>query len=406
MKSRLIIISEFFYPDENATGYLLTQIAKGLAGIADIRVLCRKRKDRFCDKETLFPFHDNIVVERIHSTGFNKDKLVLRIINILTLSISLFLKLLTELQEGDRVIVVTNPPSLPFIAAIACRLKRARYSILVHDVYPEVLIATKVIHEGHLIALVLRWMTKKILESSENVIVLGRDMAHLLTRNYRTIGNRINIIPNWGDIDSIFPKDRLDNSILNEVSLEKKFVVQYVGNIGRTHNVELLVECAELLRDRDDIHFLFIGDGAKRRWLLESIKDRNLKNVIMKPFYPRNRQSDVHNACDIVVISFIPGMAGISVPSRMYNIMAAGKPIIGITDTTSELARVIQEEGIGWVIPSYHAQDVVKVIMAAQKENKELRTMGLHARKAAEEKYSFEKIIPLYRNLFISKGKG
>ena len=183
-------------------------------------------------------------------------------------------------------------------------------------------------------------------------------------------------------------------------------MVQYVGNIGRTHNVELLVECAELLRDRDDIHFLFIGDGAKRRWLLESIKDRNLKNVIMKPFYPRNRQSDVHNACDIVVISFIPGMAGISVPSRMYNIMAAGKPIIGITDTTSELARVIQEEGIGWVIPSYHAQDVVKVIMAAQKENKELRTMGLRARKAAEEKYSFEKIIPLYRNLFISKGKG
>jgi glycosyltransferase involved in cell wall biosynthesis len=152
------------------------------------------------------------------------------------------------------------------------------------------------------------------------------------------------------------------------------------------------------LKDKTDICFLFIGDGAKKKWIAESVHKRNLSNVIIKTYYSRERQSDVHNACDIAVVSFIPGMAGISVPSRIYNIMAAGKPILAITDPESELAMVVQEENIGWIVTSYRACDVVDIILAARGNNAMLNEMGKRARKAAKEKYSFEKIIPLYRN--------
>jgi glycosyltransferase involved in cell wall biosynthesis len=213
--------------------------------------------------------------------------------------------------------------------------------------------------------------------------------------------DRLVVIPNWGEVNVIKPKKIGENAILKELSISNKFVVQYVGNIGRTHNVELLLECAELLKDKTDICFLFIGDGAKKKWLTESVEKRNLNNVIIQTFYSRERQSDVHNACDIAVVSFIPGMAGISVPSRIYNIMAAGKPILAITDPESELAMVVQEENIGWVVTSYRARDVVDNILAAHGNNATVFEMGKRARKAAEAKYSFDKIIPIYRNVIM-----
>ncbi|RPI06715.1 MAG: glycosyltransferase WbuB [Ignavibacteriae bacterium] len=405
MKNRLIIVTEFFFPDQNATGYLLTRVAEGFVDIADVHVLCKKQKNYTMHPGGVSSSPPGMVTDRIPSTSFNKNILLLRLINILTLSISFLLRLVWILREGDQVLVVTNPPSLPFIAAIACRWKKARYSILVHDVYPDVLIATGVLRDKHVLARGLRWMSKKLLESSESIIVLGRDMAKLLGATYCTINNRMTIIPNWGDVNHIIPEQRPGNSILAECSLENKFVVQYVGNIGRTHNIELLVECAEILKEQEDIHFLCIGDGAKKRWLSDSIAQKGLRNVSMRSFYPRSRQSEVHNACDLVVISFIPGMAGISVPSRMYNVMAAGKPIIGVTDTHSELAMVIQEENIGWVVSSYRAQDVVDVILSAKAAMNTLVDMGLRARKTAEEKYTFEKVIPLYRNVLFNNMK-
>jgi colanic acid biosynthesis glycosyl transferase WcaI len=400
MNRKIWIISEFYYPDENATGYLLTKIAEGLAETNEVRVLSRWQT--ICKKEKKWTsfIRKEVTVDRVHSSTYNKDILFLRLINIATFSILIFIRLIRNLSYGDKVLVVTNPPSLPLVVAIACRLKGTKYNILVHDVYPEVMIATGILSERNPMVFAMRWVTRKLLLNSDRIIVLGRDMSNLLRTKYHDSSDRIIIIQNWGDINAIIHKDRSKNPILKELNLDEKFVVQYFGNIGRTHNIELLLECAELLRDQTDINFLFIGEGAKNNLLIESAKKRNLNNVIVKPFYSRERQLDVHTACDIAVISFIPGMAGISVPSRMYNVMAAGKPILAITDPESELAMVVKEEDIGRVVESYKSQDIINVLLSMRKNKSELCEMGLRARKVAEEKYSYDRIIRLYRNLF------
>jgi glycosyltransferase involved in cell wall biosynthesis len=400
MKRKIWIISEFYYPDENATGYLITKVAESLTETNEVRVLCRWQA--ICKKEnepTSF-VHKDVIVDRVHSSTYNKDIFLLRLINIATFSSLIFIQLIRNLSYGDKALVVTNPPSLPLVVAIACRLSGAKYNILVHDVYPEVMVAAGILNERNPVVFVMRWITRKLLVNANHIIVLGRDMSDLLTTRYHDAIDKIVIIPNWGDINAIIPEDRSKNSILRELDLERKFIVQYIGNIGRTHNIELLVECAEKLKQRNDIKFLFIGDGAKKNWLTVSVIKRNLNNVVIKSFYSREKQCDVHNACDIAVISFIPGMAGISVPSRMYNIMAAGKPILAITDRESELAMVVGEEKTGWVITSYRSQDIIDVILSMKENKSELHEMGLRARKVAEEKYSYDRIIRLYRNLF------
>jgi glycosyltransferase involved in cell wall biosynthesis len=401
MNNRVWIVSEFYYPDENATGYLLTRIAEDIAHSEEVRILCGPLAYAQDQSESSVYTHHKVFIERVDSSTFNKDFLFLRLINNITLSFKILIRLIKELNPQDKVLVVTNPPSLPFVAAIACRWKKALYFVLVFDIYPEVLVAAGVFNKHNPMVYLMKRMTRILFSKAQKVIVLGRDMYGLLQRNYRVACDRLVVIPNWGEVNVIKPKKIGENAILKELSISNKFVVQYVGNIGRTHNVELLLECAELLKDKTDICFLFIGDGAKKKWLTESVEKRNLNNVIIQTFYSRERQSDVHNACDIAVVSFIPGMAGISVPSRIYNIMAAGKPILAITDPESELAMVVQEENIGWVVTSYRARDVVDNILAAHGNNATVFEMGKRARKAAEAKYSFDKIIPIYRNVIM-----
>ncbi|MBA4311490.1 MAG: hypothetical protein C0417_02560 [Chlorobiaceae bacterium] len=400
MKKRLWIISEFYYPDENATGHLITEMAERLSIDDEVHVLSGPRMNQSAKIKEYSYVRNGVVVERLRASTYNKNILVLRLINIITLSIQLLFRLLQVLYQGDHILVVTNPPSFPFIVAIVSRLKKTFYSVLLFDVYPDVLIATGLLKDKNPLVGLMNKAASFILIGAEHVIVLGRDVRKLVKDKYKKTEN-LEIIPLWGDVQHIVPMDKKCNPILKEHSFENNFVVLYVGNIGRTHNVELLVQCAQLLINKSDISFLFIGDGAKKKWLDNRIAELGLCNIKTHTFYSRTRQSDVHSAGDIAVVSFIPGMAGISVPSRMYNIMAGGKPILAIADEKSELAMVVREENIGWVISSYNAQDVVDVILTAKNKETELLEMGARARKVVEEKYTLERIILRYKNLIL-----
>jgi glycosyltransferase involved in cell wall biosynthesis len=144
---------------------------------------------------------------------------------------------------------------------------------------------------------------------------------------------------------------------------------------------------------------LFIGSGAKRSWLEQTVRKNNLANVTILPNRPRSDQPNFLNACDIAVVSLVPGMTGVSVPSRMYNIMAAGKPIIAVTDDDSELALVVQEEHIGWVAPPGQPDRIVGAIVEARACPQRLTEMGARARLAVETRYSPEKAIKAYQAL-------
>jgi colanic acid biosynthesis glycosyl transferase WcaI len=403
MIKRVWVLSELYYPEQTSTGYFLTEIAESLAKKYDVSVICSQ--PTYSSRGRMEPrieHRNRTVIYRCWSTTLNKDVIFLRLINFFTISVSIFINTIFKIKRHDAVIVVTNPPLLPFLTLIACRLRGAKCLLLVHDVYPESAVKAGILKAGSLTEKIIRWVTSLLLKNVDKIIVLGRDMARVVADKIGRHDEQIVIIPNWADCEEIIPLNGHINPLLLELGVSEKFIVQYSGNMGRTHGIEYLVESAEQLKEVKDLHFLFIGWGAKRRWLEDEIKKRRLTNVTLLGNRRREDLGISLNACKISVISFVPGMAGISVPSRMYNILAAGKPILAIADQDSELAEVVSEENIGWVVSSGKIAEIVKAVLEAKNNPKMLAEMGSRARKAAEEKYSFKIVAESYHQL-ISK---
>lgn len=405
MSQRIWIVSELYYPEDTSTGYFMTGIAEGLARGYSVNVLCGQ--PTYSRRGTRAPAAEQrhgVDIRRCFGTTLNKDILPFRLINLMTISFSVFFNVLWRIGKNDAALVVTNPPLLPFLVNRACRLKGAKCLLLINDVYPEVLIAAGMTRPTSLIARVTGWRTGCLYRSVARIIVLGRDMAFLVERKMGKADKKTVIIPNWADLALVALRKRAANALLDELKIKDRFVIQYAGNIGRTHGLKTLGQAAQKLADRKEIHFLFIGSGAKKKWLEEFIRFSGLRNVTVMGYRPREYISDSLNACDVAVISFVEGMAGISVPSRMYNIMAAGKPIIAVADDESELALVVREEQIGWVVPPGDVERLVAVIEEARLDSVRLAEMGRRARRAAETKYSYERVIAAYFDLFRGLG--
>ena len=400
MQRRVYVVSELYYPEETSTGYFLTRIAEGLAQDHQVSVLCSQptysaRGTRAPDREQ----RNGVDIQRCRGTTLNKDKLIPRLVNLLTISLLIFWRAITRFRSQDVVLVVTNPPALPFLVALACWLHRAKCLLLIHDVYPEVFVAAGLLSPRSPGVWLISWSTTRLYRRVERIIVLGRDMRDLVVHKLGLKSNKIVIIPNWADVDEISPVPSAQTRLSKALNLSGKFVLQYSGNMGRTHDLEILVECARKLQDRPDIHFLVVGWGAKRRRLEELIATYHMSNMTLLANRPRDELADSLNVCDVGIISFVPGMAGISVPSRMYNIMAAGKPILAIADAGSELALVIQEEQIGWVISPGESDAMTAAVVEAYSTPSLIKAMSARARQVAETKYTLQAVITAYSNL-------
>jgi colanic acid biosynthesis glycosyl transferase WcaI len=396
------IVSELYYPEETSTGYLLTRIAEGLARHVPVNVIAGQ--PTYSARGTRAPAREEregVDIHRCIGTTLDKDVPLLRLLNAVTLSASIFLSVLRRVRKGDAVLVVTNPPPLPFVVYLACRLRGARCLLLIHDVYPEVLVASGMAAPGSLLVRAVGWLTRLLYRGVERIIVLGRDMEQLVHDKLGHGNERVAVIPNWADLELVSARPREGNALLRELALQDRFVVQYAGNMGRTHGIETLIDAAVALRGTR-VHFVFIGSGAKKRWIEERVQGLGLENVTVLGNRPRSDQDNFLNACDITVISFVRGMAGVSVPSRMYNVMAAGKPILAVADDHSELALVVRENDIGWVLAPGDSQGIVDCLRHASENADRVRDMGRRARAVAEERYSLGKVIESYRELFPS----
>jgi colanic acid biosynthesis glycosyl transferase WcaI len=402
-KKKVWVISELYYPEETSTGAFLTQTAEGLARRFLVRVLCSQptygaRGQRAPVNEV----RNGVKVHRCWGTTFNKDVLPLRLLNMFTITLSIMLNAVGRIQAGDCVLVVTNPPLLPLVVALACFIRRAKCVLIIHDVYPDVLIATGALSSGSSLAGMIAWIMRVLYRRMASIVVLGRDMETLVRSKLPNGVDWIVTIPNWADLDLVNPLPRSENALLGQFGLANKFVIQYSGNIGRTHGIEYLTQCAEQMRNGSALHFLFIGFGGKKAWLKKAVEDRGLKNVSILDYRLRSELPQSLNACDVAIVSLARGMTGVSVPSRMYNIMAAGKPIIAVADAASELAQVIRDENIGWVVEPGNVEALKAAIDEAMGNPGRLIQMGLRARKAAEAKYSLEHAIASYMNLVCS----
>lgn len=398
-KATIWIISEVFHPEETATAHYMTNIATGLTSTHRVRAISILFKSARSQSVPPEENYRGVEITRFLLPGLNKNKLFQRLLMVALSTTTLLLASLFKVRRGDVVLVVTNPPTLPLLLAPIMFLKGAKVILRVDDVYPDALVVANLTQHGSPLYKLALKANILLYRVSSRIVTLGRDMQCVIrARLPKSHQGKVEFIPNWSDLEDIHPSSRSDNPLLKELGIQDKFVILFAGNIGRVQGIPSIIEAASLLQEHPEICLLFIGTGAQEALLRQEMAKRNLMNILLLPNQPRESQHLFLNACDITMLSLAPNMLGMGVPSRLYNYMAAGKPVIGVVEIESEPGRVIDEEKIGWVVPPGDPHLLAEVILQASRSSL-LAEMGYRAREAALLHYSQKRIVSMYSEL-------
>jgi glycosyltransferase involved in cell wall biosynthesis len=398
--AKIVVLTEVYFPESASTSHLLTQTAEGLAEEFSVEVITGPASKFLStiDYDNTSEMINRVRVVRCGGTRFDKNKILGRVANVLTRSLSIFWQALSSCRSNDVLLAVTSPPTLPFVALALQILKGTRYVVLLHDVYPEVLHATGLLNKKSILSHAILAANKVLYRRATRIIAIGRDMAQLVAHKLGRDIEKIVIIPNWADSD-LAPRPKSESLFAIQNGFDKKFSVLYAGNLSRANAVETIAEAARLLKDDTEIVFTIIGFGAKKEWLEKYVVDNKLKNVVIFPPMPREQQMNFLNSSDVALATLIPNMTGVSVPSRTYSFLAVGRPILALCEPGSELGCVVQEEGAGWVVPPDDAETLAGVIREASKSPETVLEMSRRAAQCAQSKYSRASAIHKYREL-------
>jgi glycosyltransferase involved in cell wall biosynthesis len=287
---------------------------------------------------------------------------------------------------------MTDPPVIADVALLVARRFRVPLVVVSQDVFPEIAVELKRLENGLLVG-VLRSLIGFYLRRADRVIAIGDAMKRRLEEK-GTPSERIRVIPNWVDTEAIRPAPK-DNDWSREQGFGTSFVVMHSGNVGHAQNLDALVRATTFLRDLDDLVVAVIGGGARLNELVDLAELTEADAVRFFGYQPRETLSLSLSSADVHVVGLARGLSGYVVPSRLYGILAAGRPVIVAADAESETARVVEREGCGLVVPPGRPELLAEAIRAAYDGALDLEEMGRRGReyvvREADRTVAFER---------------
>ena len=400
---RVLILNQYFYPDHSATSQLMTDLAESLVE-RGVRVTALAGRGRYNGGETLAgeEEYQGVRIERAWATSFGKSHTAGRLFDYLSFYIGATWKLLT-LPRHDIVMALTTPPLIGFVALVVARLRGMRLVALVQDVYPDVAVRLGALKENHPATNVFARISDFVLRGADRVIVLGECMRERMIEKIGAGANsKIDVIHNWADGRKIEPLGDVANPFVEEYGLAGKFVVLFSGNFGRVNEFATVLTAARSLRDRTSIVFLFIGEGAKRNEIEEFARANELENIRLLPYQPREMLRFSLAAGHASLVTLADGLAGLSVPSKTYGILAAGRPVLFVGDPASDIARLVTEHGCGAVVAAGDAEKLARVIAEWDADRERIAELGRRARQVFEERFDRAHAVDAYVRSFAS----
>lgn len=393
---RYWIISELFYPEEVSTGYVMTKIAEKINETESVRVICGPSGYQSGVLQATYQLSESILVKRVSVPRFNKNSLLLRMLGYILLTTGIAFKILVHVNRGDKLVLVTNPPTLLPVTAFLKKLKGFRFIIIVHDVFPENVVVGGVISEKSILYKLFLALFNWSYQVADRLIVVGNDMKELF---YEKVDNKkpIKVITNWADHTAIFPIKTSDFSKNYLPESKNKVLIQFAGNIGRVQGLEQLFRLLGKIKNHS-WYLVLIGDGAQKALLEKIVKEYHINNIQFLSSRPRNEQNVFLNACDIGLVTLSPGMFGLGVPSKVYNIFSAGKPVLYIGDRNAEISRYIHANNVGWAF-SWDDQDLITNFFENINQiADEIPIKGVNARILTERSFTKDTILDNYRS--------
>ena len=400
---RVCFFNRSYWPDQAATGQLLTELAQDLVSEYGCSVsVVAGRALHACERSniSLWPVtreeHRGVRILRANGTQLPRQKFVGRATNYLTYFASAFA---ATLQTGpqDVVVSLTDPPILGLAALSAARRAGARFVFLCEDIFPEVASLLEDFHNTT-VNRTLDRINRRLVREANAIVALGDRMKRRLVEEKGARPDRVHVIHNWADCQAIEPGSK-DNAFSRAHGLHDKFVVMHSGNVGLSQNLDVLIEAAARLRSRERLVFAIVGDGARRRQLEDMATQRGLTNVRFFPYQPKDLLHESFATADAFVVSLKPGLEGYIVPSKLYGILAAGRPFVAAVDPTCEVATIATTQSCGVVAPPGDIDALVASIAKLYDNPNHARLLGENARRASW-RYDRRVAVRAYYDLF------
>lgn len=388
-RKNLLIYAHYYYPDVASTGQILTELAEGLRDVFHTTVICTvpsytgKISQYYRKHKYYYENINGVDVLRIRVPEFRKNFALSRICNIMSYFFSAIAATF-RVERQDYIFTISQPPVLGgMLGVIGKWVKGAKLIYNIQDFNPEQVQAVE-FTQNKLILNTMMMLDKYSCRQADRVIVVGRDMIETLKKRFDSLPAYA-YINNWINEKEIIPLAKDDSHVMRfkqQYGLQDKFVIMYSGNIGLYYDLLNIVKVIENFQDRSEVIFAFIGEGTVLEQLKDYQKKRGLANVVFIPYQDKRDLVYSLNAGDVHFVVNAKGIKGVSVPSKLYGVMATGKPVLGILEEGSEARLIVEEAECGISVDPGDYEAIEELIrrFIDMKDSFQLEEMGSKGR--------------------------
>lgn len=403
-KPRILVISQVYLPDPTSVGQHLADAAEALVERGnDVRVITSARG--FDDPTQKYPLRETlngVEIVRMPFSSFGKKSIAHRLLGMVVfLTQAFFRGLFTPRLSG--ILVSTSPPLASFVAVVIGFFRRAPITYWVMDLNPDQMIQLGKIKETALSARVFNWFNRRILRNAAEVVALDRFMAERLNKKH-DINDKLTVMPPWPHGQHDEPLPHSENPFRKEHNLDDKFVVMYSGNHALTNPIETVLEAAVRMQDREDLLFMFIGGGVRKKSVEETIAKHNPTNLISLPYQPLESIRYSLSAADVHLVTLGDAVVGCVHPCKVYGALALGRPVLYAGPKPSHVTDLLSEdnpaERIGWSVEHGDVDGAIAAIDAIRSlPREELDAMGRRAADLVNEQFNTQKMIDRFSDV-------
>jgi len=389
---KIVLVTQHYAPFPSTTAGYMTDIAQELA--LQSKVLVLSSSPQSATPAPPKPGEPEVI--EIKSWWPEKSALVSRSFAALLFAIQIFIAVMKHTNKEDVLLCVTTPFTTPYTVALAARIRKAASALIIYDLYPDSLVMAGFLHPSSVLTKLLRWTNQMMFSRLDSIVVIGRDMTVKLLEYPKMTAANISLIPNWATLPVGYREFDSENPF--RIQCGGRFIAAMSGNAGFTHDPESVFEAARILKGRPDIHFLLSGEGVGWTKIKELQVASPLPNVTLLERVPDALLESFLSAADIWIIPYRRNNTGVSVPSRIYNLLAVGRPVVICSEPDAEAAILVREEEIGWVVPPENADAIAEAVRSAAAANAATREMG-HRATVVASRYTRPTALKAYRSL-------
>lgn len=404
---KVLVYDNNFYPELSSLAQLYTDLCTELAEKFEVNVICAvpsytgRIDEKYLTSWLFREEYKGIKIFRVKVRPFNKGNKISRSISI----VGYFFRAILatwKVKDVDVILAVSQPPILGGILGVIGKIiKRCKLIYNIQDFNPEQIIAVGYSKNKLLLNLLLN-IDKISCRCADKVIVVGKDMINTIHERFK--GKKkvpaTVFINNWVNEETLYPLKREHTEVekfIKSYHLENKFIFMYSGNIGLIYDLENIIKVIKEFKEYENIAFVFVGEGNVKNYLQKYADDENMKNVVFIPYQDNDKIIYSLNAADVHLVVNAKGMKGVACPSKLYGVMAVGKPVLGVLEEGAEARDIIIDAGCGYVTEPENYDEIGRLMKKMYEEKSELHSMGEKARRYLEKYLYREHSVSRYR---------